>query len=627
MKKSLTRKKLIALAIAGAIGTGSFVAPRMFTQEAIAQEVRQTLQLTPTDLSRVVSVSGTVHSANVYRVFSTQTRPVAEVFVQVGDSVQAGDVLARLDVSNVENELKTTQLNHTEAQSRQRETQRSNANAVTNAQLEVERQSLSLENARQDLERAIANLAVGEVVQPTGTTTNNVNATNARQRERAVIDAGAQLERRQRELNIAQENYDRGFDAHSQTTAIQDAEFNLERRTVAFEHAQERLTHYTNERPKRFDATTYNREIRDAEERLNRAIQDQWTHEENWAVGQRNIDDARTAIDRARNNLNRARDTHEETETTRLERALETAERTYTDTRNALADAHVQLERAQAGLTRGEINSNETLTRELQTARINLDEAQRLYTLAQNDQLVGHSDDQETLERALQTAQRAYDAANNQLINAQTLLQQAQTRPNAETNTIALREADLDRLQAQLGDAFIIATGDGVVTELNAQVGSAPSGVLFVIEDMDELYVRARVREHSLGELAVGQNAEIFTDARRDVRYGSEVTFISPRAVSAAGNTNVEFMIHATINEPTEARIGMNAFVNITTQKVEGIFAVPLSAVEATDHGDFVYAMIGETLTAIPVETGLRTNTHVEISGDNLHAGLNIVID
>ena len=55
------------------------------------------MPLSSTDLRRTVSATGTVESAQSVLVYSTQSYAVQEVLVEVGDYVEAGQLMAKLD--------------------------------------------------------------------------------------------------------------------------------------------------------------------------------------------------------------------------------------------------------------------------------------------------------------------------------------------------------------------------------------------------------------------------------------------------------------------------------------------------------------------------------------------------
>jgi len=148
-------------------------------ENAAAPEVR-VLRLERQSLEQSVSLTGTVYSAQFTEVHSTLSFPVQAINVRVGDRVNEGDLLAVLDMSSLEGDLRQLQASLGAAQDRsyqnliaarnalevaQRNVETGNDPAlmgarfaVSNAQLAVEAASTqvisagaALGNARQDL--------------------------------------------------------------------------------------------------------------------------------------------------------------------------------------------------------------------------------------------------------------------------------------------------------------------------------------------------------------------------------------------------------------------------------------------------------------------------------------------
>jgi len=262
-------------------------------------------------------------------------------------------------------------------------------------------------------------------------------------------------------------------------------------------------------------------------------------------------------------------------------------------------------------------------------------DAQRAYDKAVNDKIRAIDDSADSDKTKVENAQRSYtdslrqlEASQNNVTSAQNSFDQAESRPASQGTNVEIQELNLKKLYDQLAEGKIYATSDGVITEINAKVGAAPSGVLFVIEDTEDLYVSARVREHSVTSVHLGQEAVITTDATGDVRYDGTVSYISPKAVSAAGSTSVEFEVRAGLNKPdTTIRIGMNAFLDIVTAQKSGVYAVPNSVIVTNERGSFVYALEDDERREIAVNLGVKTMVNAEISGDELSDGMQLIID
>lgn len=90
----------------------------------------RTVTLTRGTLDNVISATGTVGSANVSTVTSAmQNGTISEVTVQVGDKVNAGDIIARLDTSSLEEQIEKQK----EQLQKAVDTAQKNADAAQNA--------------------------------------------------------------------------------------------------------------------------------------------------------------------------------------------------------------------------------------------------------------------------------------------------------------------------------------------------------------------------------------------------------------------------------------------------------------------------------------------------------------
>lgn len=110
MKKiRFTKKTVIILAVVALIAGFSAYS---FSLRAKAKNIHtnvSTTKLEKTTLQDTVTVSGTVHSNDSHNVYTTLTLPVQAAYVDVGDQVKKGDVLAVLDTSSLEKDISQQQ--------------------------------------------------------------------------------------------------------------------------------------------------------------------------------------------------------------------------------------------------------------------------------------------------------------------------------------------------------------------------------------------------------------------------------------------------------------------------------------------------------------------------------------
>ncbi|MCL2202242.1 MAG: efflux RND transporter periplasmic adaptor subunit [Oscillospiraceae bacterium] len=178
----------------------------------------------------------------------------------------------------------------------------------------------------------------------------------------------------------------------------------------------------------------------------------------------------------------------------------------------------------------------------------------------------------EQLEISVQAAGTAYaqalsalsasrNAARQDVEMLQSNVELAQVSANLEAQEIALRI-----LERRLDDSKIIAPAGGTVTQLFAHEGMMGSGLMFVIEDTQDLRVVARFREYDIGLIYEGMEVEITSDVTGSGVYAGRITAIRPTALPSMGMAGgvVEFEAEvAVISASTSLKIGMSVRVNL----------------------------------------------------------------
>ena len=153
----------------------------------------------------------------------------------------------------------------------------------------------------------------------------------------------------------------------------------------------------------------------------------------------------------------------------------------------------------------------------------------------------------------------------NDLRQTEFALQSARaSRQSARELLSATRTA----LARQVEDSVIRAPISGTVTAVIARKGEPGMGLMFIVEDTENLRVKAAVREYDLGIIEEGMEVTITSDALAS-SYKGIITRVHPAAiVDASGDilsdSVVEFEVEAAVTSiNTGLRIGMNARLNI----------------------------------------------------------------
>ena len=597
-----------------------------------------TITLAKTDIQNSLSVSGQVDSSNTINIYSSLvTYPVEEIFVEAGDKVEEGDILAKLDTDDLEYEIKQAENNLQNAIKALDTEKQNNQNNIVNAQNSLNSAIVSRDRQEIAYEKILADYKEAEET--------ILKVFDSYTYDNAISEAKISLDRKFADLEKAEDEYEEAredFDDYTYQNAITEAKANLDRRIDDLEDAR----HDLRTQKDRFDDFMYENAIREAKaildikkEELQR-LEDEKNSSNNPDPDQpedeplfSNIDDeidrarqavreAQRAYDNARDNLDRAYDN-----------AVEGAERKVDAARNAVEDAERAYDRALADLDRGQDSSIEVTEDKIETAQKALADAQRIYDKAisdlerAKDDYIEDNDEQlTTTKRSLADAEKSLEASKLSVKNAQNTLDQAKSRIAPSSSSVSNQEIMLEKLRDQMDKSQIKATGTGTITSVDAVEGTNPNGVLFVIEDTNLLYVTAKVKEYNLKDLSIGQKSFVTTDATDGEIFDGEIIYISPKAVTEAGSTNVEFEIWVKITNPTEnIKIGMNAFLEIVIDTKQDTYVVPLSAIISNEDGDFIQHELDGEIELLPITIGIKTTTSAEIFGNELVDGMIII--
>jgi multidrug efflux pump subunit AcrA (membrane-fusion protein) len=251
----------------------------------------------------------------------------------------------------------------------------------------------------------------------------------------------------------------------------------------------------------------------------------------------------------------------------------------------------------------------------------------------------------EQAKNALDAAQAAYDNASAAYESAGSSaeLDLSRLEANLSTSEIALNQdamlISIQRLEKQLDDSIIKAPASGTVTEVYAQEGAVATGLLFVIEDTENLRIISSVKEYDYTKVHVGTEVIIRSDSTGENEYMGVISGIAPAATkSALGeiavNTDVEFRIMVDITSPeTPLRIGMNARLELVMEKKTSIYRVRYDSIFEDEQGQSVIFAAEDAgsntykLRQVAVETGMSTDFYSEISSEELEDGLKVMND
>jgi HlyD family secretion protein len=242
--------------------------------------------------------------------------------------------------------------------------------------------------------------------------------------------------------------------------------------------------------------------------------------------------------------------------------------------------------------------------------------------------------------------------------NARTSYNITKAQYASATSAVEQAKASLKQAQEDLAKTVIYSPIDGVVTQINAEVGERVVGtsqmagtVIMVVADLSRMEARVDVSEVDVIHVSIGDTAILSVDAIPDRKLKGVVYEISNSAKTKGLGTqeevvNFEVKIKIIDKEP-KLRPGMSVTADIETEKKYGVLAVPIQAVtvrtlkknkpidnpepqnakknDKDDMVEVVFIVENGVAKMVPVKRGISGEMYVEIL-EGLKGGEDIVI-
>jgi HlyD family secretion protein len=176
----------------------------------------------------------------------------------------------------------------------------------------------------------------------------------------------------------------------------------------------------------------------------------------------------------------------------------------------------------------------------------------------------------------------------------------------------------LDQVRQQMDDAKITAPFDGIVTQVNIVPGGTGGTVAAImLADNSQYHVDVLIDETEIGQVQIGQQAEVTFDALPDAKATGAVTHIDP-----AGTVNqgvVYYLTRVNLDPAQEPLLlDMTSNVQVIIDTHANVLAVPGSAIRSEPQGGYYVNVVdanGEALR-VDVTTGYTDGDLTEVSGD-----------
>ncbi len=172
----------------------------------------------------------------------------------------------------------------------------------------------------------------------------------------------------------------------------------------------------------------------------------------------------------------------------------------------------------------------------------------------------------------------------------------------------------------------IKAPRDGIITERQSVVGELvdKTTTIYTISDPGDLWVIAEVKERDLGALKPGQEATFRTLTYPGEEFHGRVARLGNQIETDARTLEARI---ETPNADGRLRPGMFADVEITTQILDGVVVVPVTAIERDGDSQVVFVETGEgKFEKRPVTLGLKEAGRTQVT-EGLNADERVVTE
>jgi HlyD family secretion protein len=207
------------------------------------------------------------------------------------------------------------------------------------------------------------------------------------------------------------------------------------------------------------------------------------------------------------------------------------------------------------------------------------------YETAQTDAAQAQAD--------LQTARVAKEELKSQQVALEVKKEDVQlAKQQVELDQIALENA-----KQQMDYTTVVAPMDGVISDLTIQMGTIISSAIsnvgggtsvMTLSDMSHIFVLASVDESDIGDVQVGQTADITADAFPGKHFTGKVVRIATTGVNTSNVVTFEVKIEVTSPDKDLLKPQMTANVDIIESSRHNVITVPMQAIIRKQNKTFV---------------------------------------
>jgi len=194
----------------------------------------------------------------------------------------------------------------------------------------------------------------------------------------------------------------------------------------------------------------------------------------------------------------------------------------------------------------------------------------------------------------------------------------------ASDSSLKLAEVQLTQAREALDNATVTAPVDGIVSQVNVQVGNMATSAQAAVSltNTKTVYSSLSVAENLVNRLTKGQEVKVTVPSVSEKSFVGQIDHISP----ASDPQTRLYPLKITLENPDGLiKPGMFAKVELTTDEKADVIAVKSEAVVLKNEKTIVYVVQEDKAVAKEVVTGLDTGVDIEIL-EGLNQGDQVII-
>ncbi len=225
-----------------------------------------------------------------------------------------------------------------------------------------------------------------------------------------------------------------------------------------------------------------------------------------------------------------------------------------------------------------------------------------------------------TAKNTLTLEQAGY--TQNQIDSQVAMVEQSKASLASQKAMLNQAYASVQQYQAQIEKTILRAPIDGIVTKMEAKVGEIifPSSSTYEVQiplisiiGEGNFEMEANIAEMDIAKIKLGDIARVTLDAYSDSKFTAVVTFVDPAETYVEGIPTYRVKLQFD-RQDERIKSGMTANIDILTNKLENVIAIPQRAV-VTKDGMKLVRIANEnneekttTITETEVKTGIRSS-------------------